>query len=147
MDFDAYRAAYFADPAPEPNYTFVGTFGATLYVEAFAEAVDFYGAVLGSPSYVEGDDTRGWPIGTGWLTLLRGSDGNPRNVELTLELATVEEAERLHAAFVAAGGRGSSPSNRLMYRPVRTCPVADPFGTELMIVAALPDRAASEAAH
>ena len=79
------------------------------------------------------------------MTLLRGSDGNPHNVELTLELATVEEAERLQAAFVAAGGRGSPPADRLMYRPVCTCPVVDPFGTELMIVAALPDPTASEA--
>jgi hypothetical protein len=134
MDPEAYRRAFFADPPPELRFTFSGAFGTTLYFEAFDAAVAFYAAALGPPAYVEGDGTRGWPIGAGWLTLLRGGHGNPRNVELTLEVATADEAERLQAAFVAAGGRGSPPADRLMYRPVRTCPVADPFGTELMIV-------------
>jgi hypothetical protein len=138
MDLEAYRRAHFADPAPAPRFAFTGAFGVTLYLEDFAAGVAFYAAVLGPPAYVEGDGTRGWPIGAGWLTLLRGAHGHPRNVELTLEVDTVEAAERLQAAFVAAGGRGSPPADRLMYRPVRTCPVVDPFGTELMIVAPLP---------
>lgn len=138
MDYAAYRSAFFVDPAPEPRFDLVGAFGATLYLQSYARAVAFYQSVLGPASYVEGEDTRGWPIGTGWLTLLRGSNGDPRNVELTVELGTVAEAERLQAAFVDAGGRGGPPADRLMYRPVRTCPVADPFGTEWMIVAALP---------
>jgi hypothetical protein len=94
--------------------------------------------VLGPPSYVEGDDTRGWPIGDGWLTLLRGRRGNPQNVEITLELGSVEEAESLQQAFLAAGGKGTPPSDQLMYRPVRCCPVEDPFGLEVMIIAPLP---------
>jgi hypothetical protein len=138
MDFEAYHRAYFTDPSPDPRFAFVGAFGATLFFEDYAEAVAFYEAVLGPPSYVEGEGTRGWPIGDGWLTLLQGSNGNPRNVELTFEVETVDEAERLHAAFLAAGASGPPPADRLMYRPVRTCPVSDPFGTELMIVAALP---------
>jgi hypothetical protein len=138
MDFEAYRRACFVDPPPAPRFAFTGAFGSTLYFQDFDGAVAFYAAALGPPAYAEGDGTRGWPIGAGWLTLLRGSDGNPRNVELTLEVASVEAAERLQAALVAAGGRGSPPADRLMYRPVRTCPVADPFGTELMIVAPLP---------
>lgn len=137
MDLEAYRRAYFVEPAPAPRFPFTGAFGTTLYFEAFDEAVAFYAAVLGPPAYVEGDGTRGWPIGSGWLTLLRGADGNPRNVELTFEVATVADAERLQAAFVAAEGRGSPAADRLMYRPLRTCPVVDPFGTELMIVAPL----------
>jgi catechol 2,3-dioxygenase-like lactoylglutathione lyase family enzyme len=143
MDLEAYRRAFFVDPPPEPRFAFTGAFGATLYVEDFDEAVAFYAAALGPPAYAEGEGTRGWPIGAGWLTLLRGADGNPRNVELTIEVATVAEAERLQAAFVAAGGRGSPPSDQLMYRPVRTCPVADPFGTELMIVAHEPHHRAA----
>lgn len=138
MDLEAYRRAFFVDPPPEPRFAFTGAFGATLYFEDFGAAVSFYAAALGPPAYVEGDGTRGWPVGAGWLTLLRGADGNPRNVEVTFEVATVEAAERLQAAFVAAGGRGAPPHDVWMYRPARACPVADPFGTELMIVAPLP---------
>jgi hypothetical protein len=141
MDVDAYRRAHFADPAPTPRYAFSGAFGATLYLGDYAAAVAYYAAVLGPPAYLEGEGTRGWPIGAGWLTLLRGTHGNPRNVELTLEVATVAEAERLQAAFVAAGGLGSPPTDQLMYRPVRTCPVVDPFGTAWMIVAPLVEAA------
>ncbi len=137
MDFDAYRRAYFVDPPPEPRFRFSNSLGATLYYQDWATALAFYEAVLGPPVYVEGADTRGWPIGTGWLTLLRGSQGNPRNVEVTLELDTVAEAEALQRAFIAAGARGPSPSDQLMYRPVRSCPVVDPFGLEIMIISPL----------
>jgi uncharacterized glyoxalase superfamily protein PhnB len=110
------------------------SFGATLYFEDFGAAIAFYEQVLGPPTYVEGDGTRGWSIGTGWLTLLQGRVGNPQNVEITLELETAEEAEALQRAFVAAGATGLAPSDQLMYRPVRACPVVDPFGLEIMIV-------------
>ena len=83
MNCDQYRKTYFTDPRPEPRYHFTGTFGVTLYFEDFDNGVDYYGQVLGPPAYVEGDDTRGWPIGTGWLTLVQGRSGNPRNTEVT----------------------------------------------------------------
>ncbi|HSJ56158.1 MAG TPA: hypothetical protein VLC95_03205 [Anaerolineae bacterium] len=137
MDFDSYRKAFYVDPAPEPRFHFSGSFGATLYVADFYDAVIFYETVLGPPAYVEGEDTRGWPIGNGWLTILKGKSGNPSNVEITFELDTVEEAEALQRSFIAAGASGPAPSNRLMYRPVRACPVVDPFGLEIMIVAPL----------
>ena len=97
----------------------------------------YYERVLGPPGYVEGAGTKGWRIGSGWLTLLQGKDGNPRNVEITFQMETPAEAERLQQAFVEAGGKGAAPSDQLMYVPVRSCPVIDPLGTELLIVSAL----------
>lgn len=141
MDYNAYRRAFFAQPAPEPRYPFRGSFGATLYYQDYAAAVAFYEKVLGPPAYVEGPDTRGWPIGGGWLTLLRATRGNPRNVEITLELETAWAAEALQQAFLAAGATGPAPSDQLMYRPIRSCPVVDPFGLEIMITAPLPGTA------
>jgi hypothetical protein len=137
VDFDAYRKAFFVEPAPHQRFRFKSAFGTTVYFEDYQEAIAFYEKVLGPPTYVEGEGTRGWPIGNGWLTLLEGSRGNPRNVEITLELGTVDEAEALQAGFVAAGATGKAPSDQLMYRPVRCCPVVDPFGLEIMIVAPL----------
>ena len=137
MDFDSYRKAYFTDPAPEPRFRFRDSFGATLYFEDFEAAIAFYESVLGPPGYAEGEGTRGWPIGTGWLTLLRGKQGNPRNVEITFELETVEKAEALQSAFIAAGAKGLAPSDQLMYRPIRSCPVIDPFGTQIMVISPL----------
>lgn len=137
MELDAYRRAYFVNPRPEPRFHFNDAFGATLYFEDLIEAADFYAQVLGPPAYVEGAGTRGWPIGNGWLTLLKGRRGNPQNVEITLELGTVQEAEALQRAFIAAGATGPEPSDQLMYRPVRSCPVIDPFGLEIMIIAPL----------
>ncbi len=137
MDYEEYRKAYFADPMPEPGYRFSGSLGVTLFFEQFDLAVDYYRQVLGPPAYVEGEGTRGWSIGSSWLTLLRGKSGNPQNVEVTLQLETPEEAERLQRAFIEAGGEGPAPSNQLMYEPIRSCPVRDPFGTELLIVSPL----------
>jgi hypothetical protein len=134
MDFDSYLQAYFADRPPQPRFRFRGSLGATLSYEDFEEAVAFYGSVLGPLSYVEGDGTRGWPVGAGWLTILKGNQGNPRNVEITFELGTVGEAEGLQRAFIATGADGPAPSDQLMYRPVRSCPVVDPFGVEIMII-------------
>ena len=134
MNYQAYRNAYFADPVPEPRYRFDGAMGVTLYFEAFDEAVRYYAQVLGPPAYIEGAGTRGWPIGSGWLTLLKGTSGNPRNVEVTFRVETAPEAERLQRAFVEAGGAGQEPSDQLMYEPVRFCPARDPFGTDLLVI-------------
>lgn len=137
MDYEAYRNAHFADPLPEPRYRFGGSFGVTLYFVAYDEAVAYYTDVLGPPAYVEGNGTRGWAIGAGWLTLLRSHAGNPRNVEVTFQVADPQEAERLQRAFLEAGGEGAAPSDQLMYRPIRSCPVRDPFGTDLLIISPL----------
>ena len=137
MNYEEYRNAYFTDPTPNPLYRFSGVFGITLYFEKFDAAVKYYQQVLGPPAYVEGQGTRGWPIGSGWLTLLQGKSGNPQNVEITLWMKTPQEAERLQRAFIEAGGEGAAPSNQLMYEPIRFCPVRDPFGTELLIISPL----------
>jgi len=137
MDYEEYRKAYFADPMPEPRYPFSGSFGVTLYFEEYEAAVEYYRQVLGPPAYLEGEGTRGWPIGAGWLTLLRGQSGSPKNVEVTFQVENPVEAERLQQAFIEAGGEGPAPSDQLMYEPIRSCPVRDPFGTELLITSPL----------
>jgi hypothetical protein len=137
MNYDEYRNAYFTDPTPNPRYRFNGTFGVTLYFEKFDLAVAYYQQVLGLPAYVEGKGTRGWQIGNGWLTLLEGKSGNPRNVEVTLQMETPKDAEKLQQAFIEAGGKGPAPSDELMYEPIRSCPVRDPFGTEILIISPL----------
>ena len=139
MDFAAYQKAYFVDPQPEARFAFGGGWGITLFFEAYTAAVDYYSAVLGPPNYVEGEGTRGWRLGSGWLTLLQGQSGSPQNVEIPFVMATPEEAERLQAAFIAAGGTGDAPSDQLMYAPIRYCSVTDPFGTPLLIFAPLGD--------
>jgi hypothetical protein len=137
MNYDEYRKAYFTDPLPEPRYGFTGAFGVTLFFEDFDLAVAYYQQVLGPPAYVEGKGTRGWQIGIGWLTLLQGKSGNPSNVEVTLQVETPIEAERLQKAFIEAGGKGLDPSDEYMYVPIRSCPVRDPFGTEILIISLL----------
>jgi hypothetical protein len=135
--YEAYRKANFAQPPPEPRFHFRGSFGVTLFFAEFDAAVTYYTQVLGPPAYVEGRGTRGWPIGDGWLTLLKGTAGSPRNLEITLETETPEQAEALQRAFVEAGGTGAAPSDQLMYVPIRSCPVVDPFGTEILVIAPL----------
>jgi len=53
---------------------------------------------------------------------------------VTLYYEEFEQADRLQAAFIAAGGEGPEPMDTLMYEPVRYCPVRDPFGTDLLVV-------------
>ena len=137
MDFNTYRHAYFTDPPPEPRFDLNGALGITLYFSEYTEAVEFYTRVLGPPAYVEGSGTRGWRLGKTWLTLLAGGDGAPSNVEVPIVAATPAEAERLQRAFIDAGATGSHPSDQLMYEPIRSCPVTDPFGTNLLVYAKL----------
>ena len=137
MDYNTYRHAYFADPPPEQRFDLSGVLGITLYFSEYVAAIDFYTEVLGEPAYSEGAGTRGWQLGDTWLTLLAGSDGAPRNVEVPIVASSPAEAERMQAAFIAAGAAGPHPSDQLMYVPVRVCPVTDPFGTELLIIATL----------
>jgi hypothetical protein len=133
MDFEAYRKKYFVEPQPEEKFGFTGQIGITLYFKEYKRAVDFYQQALGPPAYVEGKSTKGWRVGSEWLTLLRGKRGNSENVEIQILMKTPDEAERLQAAFIEAGGTGQTPSDQLMYEPIRSCPVKDPFGTELLI--------------
>jgi hypothetical protein len=134
MDYEQYRANYFVQPVPEPRFKFTGAFGTTLFYEDFSAAVAYFTAVLGSPAYEEGPGTRGWPIGNGWLTLLQGKSGNPQNIEITFAVSTPAEADKLQAAFIAAGGKGEAPSDQLMYAPIRSCSVTTPQGTALLII-------------
>lgn len=125
------------DEAPAATYGFTGIGGAALFLADFERAVSFYTAVLGAPEYVYGTGTCAWRLGSSWLTLLRGQSGNPTNVEIILEMTTPAEAEKLHAAFVAAGAEGGEVSDQVMIVPVRYCPIVDPFGTNLLIISPL----------
>ena len=137
MDFETYRKQFFANPQPEPRFDFAGLHGLTLYFADYGTVVNYYQRVLGPPAYVEGENTRGWKIGNTWLTLLQGTSGVPQNVEVMIVMQTPAAAERLQAAFIEAGGEGQPPSNVLMYEPVRSCPVRDPFGTNILITCPL----------
>ena len=137
MDYKSYIAKSFINPAPEPRYNFSGVFGVSLYYENYDAVIKYYEQVLGPPAYIEGDGTRGWRIGAGWLTLFQSEEGNPSNVGVTFVVETPAEAEALQRAFIEAGGAGPDPSDELMYEPVRFCLVNDPFGTEILIVSPL----------
>ena len=137
MDFEEYRKAFYSDPPPEPRYQISGISGVALFIEDFDAAVEYYQQVLGPAAYVEGKSTRGWRVGSDWLTLLQGKAGAPQNMEVILSMETQEQAERLQHAFIEAGGEGPPPSDQLMYEPVRYCPVCDPFGTDLLIISPL----------
>ena len=139
MDFESYREKFFAKPPPDSRFEFRGLHGTTLYFSDFEAAVDFYTRVLGLPAYVEGQGTRGWRLGNTWLTLLKGKSGNPKNLELNIIMQTPQEADRLQTAFIEAGGIGEPPSDQLMYEPVRSCPVQDPFGVNILIICPIPE--------
>ena len=135
MDYQEYRAKFFAEPQPEARFAFSALAGYAIYVEKYAEALAYYTAVLGQPNYIEGEFTHGWRMGDAWFTLFPAKAGGPRQMEVTLMMDSVAEAERLQAALIAAGGTGEAPSDELMYAPVRFCAVQDPFGTNLLIIA------------
>ena len=137
MDYEAYRRAYYADPEPEPRFAFASTGGAVIFIEDYDGAVAFYRAVLGEPAYVEGPSTHGWRLGDSWLTVFPSGDGGPRNTEIQILMETPDEAERLQAALIAAGASGPEPTDQLMYEPIRSCPVTDPFGTDILVYARL----------
>ena len=138
MDYEEYRRKYVVDPPPKPRFELTGVRGLALFYEDFEPAVSYYQEVLGPPVYVEGSGTKSWAVGDTWLTLLRGKEGNPRNVEVPIVVATPQEADRLQRAFIAAGGTGPEPFTTLMGVPVRYCPVRDPLGVELLVYCPLP---------
>ncbi len=137
MDYQTYQKSYFIDPAPEQRYNFTGDFGITLFYQDYGAAIAYYERVLGPPAYIEGQGTRGWQIGQGWLTLLQGKSGNPSNIEISFVVATPSDAEKLQDDFIDAGGSGPTPSDELMYEPIRYCAVTDPFGVNLLIISRL----------
>lgn len=137
MNYKAYRQSFFVHPPPEPRYDHTGLFGASLFYQEYEEAVAYYTRVLGEPAYVEGDNTRGWPIGGSWLTLFPAAEGSPMNAEITIMVSSPAEADRLHQAFIDAGGSGEPPFDDLMYEPLRIGAVRDPFGADFLIVARL----------
>jgi catechol 2,3-dioxygenase-like lactoylglutathione lyase family enzyme len=134
MDFETYRRSYFKDPEPEPTFPFVGLAGFAIYLPEFDEALRFYTEVLGPPAYREGEHTRGWRLGSAWLTLFPG-DGPPAQMEVHIRLSNPAEVDRLHDAFLAAGATGQPPSDEMMYDPVRFGFLTDPFGTNLVLLA------------
>ena len=133
MDYNAYRKKYFVDPPPEPRFEMKGIFGATLFFHDFERAAVYYTQVLGSPAYIEGENTLGWRVGSTWLPLLRAKAANPSNVEINIVTESPQEADRLQNAFIAAGGEGQEPVDDLMYEPLHMCAIRDPFGTEILI--------------
>lgn len=137
MDYESYRQANFVEPAPEPKFNFTEQYGVALYFQEYQAAVAYYTAVLGPPVYVEGEWTHGWRLGHTWLTLFPAKEGNPTNAEMHLYLDSPAEAERLQAAFIAAGGTGQPPTDALMFEPLRFCAVQDPFGTTILAVSRL----------
>ncbi len=135
MDYDTYEKKNFVNPQPEPRFKYTGIFGTTLFFQDYEAAVAFYEQVLGPAGYQEGSSTRGWKIGAGWLTLLRGKNGNPQNIEISFEMDSPEQADALQQEFTRAGAEGFPPEDTLMYVPVHICPVTDPFGVNVMIFA------------
>ena len=137
MNDAKYQTHFFASPPPKPRFQFDGGFSIALFFADYEPAVDYYSEVLGPPTYVEGEYTRSWQIGPCWLTLLKGQNGSPQNMELIFQLSTPAEAEKLQQAFIQAGGVGPAPSDQIMHIPVRYCPVCDPFGTDLLLISPL----------
>ncbi len=137
LDFAAYEQAFFTHPAPPSRFRFRRLGGVSIAVADLAAASAFYTAVLGPPGYVEAD-AHGWRIGDAWLTLLADAQaGTGRSaVGFSLALDSPGEAERLQRAFAAAGATTTAPQDTLMYEPVRLCPVIDPFGTHILLIAA-----------
>ena len=52
-------------------------------------------------------------------------------------METPEQAEKLQQALIDAGGKGSPPTDQFMYVPIRSCPVVNPIGTEIMVFSRL----------
>ncbi len=132
MNYEEYKNNYLRNPE-EQQFAFESVNSVALFYEDFHPAINYYSAVLGSPNYQEGEYTFGWRIGSGWLTIMKGKEGNPRNVEISFIMRTPDEADLLQQAFIEAGGEGQEPTDTLMYEPVHICPVTDPFGVGIMV--------------
>jgi len=66
--------------------------------------------------------------------LFPSESGGPVNAEMRIVLETPEVAERMQSACIEACGTGWAPSDQLMYEPLRSRPVTDPFGTSILIL-------------
>jgi hypothetical protein len=137
VDIAAYQQACFAHPAPPSRFRFRRLGGVSIALADLAAASAFYTAVLGPRAEVEGD-AHGWRIGDAWLTLLADAQAGSGEsvVGFSIALDSPAEAERLQRAFAAAGATTTTPQDTLMYEPVRRCPVVDPFGTHILLIAA-----------
>lgn len=124
----------------EPRYNITTLNYVSLYYHDFKEAIAFYTAVFGNPDSVHEEVIIGWKLGDTWLTLFPDTQGthpgsNPRNAEFAIQVATPDEVDRLHAAFIAAGATDlHSPEDTEMYDPMRFSAVKDPFGIYIDIL-------------
>jgi uncharacterized glyoxalase superfamily protein PhnB len=61
-------------------------------------------------------------------------ESNPRNTEFAIQVAAVEEVDRLHHALIAAGAKEyMAPADTRMYKPMRFACSDDPFGVRIDI--------------
>jgi len=134
MKYTDYRKQYFTKTTKlEARIT-----GIDMYLHDWAKAVAFYTHLLGKPRYQEGPDIHGWELGTTWLTIFPDYGNPDRTQSFTICMPTVKQAESLQKKCENLGAKIRPPSNQLMYKPIRHCPVTDPFGNEVLITAKLP---------
>jgi len=120
-------------PNSGARFGIVGVNYVDIYVKDYRAALDYYTEVFGPAEYIEGDDTHGWRLGRTWLTVFPAADGNPRNVCFSIEMTSTLEADKLHQAFIKAGGKGEAPRETRMYENMYYCPVEDPFGSRILV--------------
>jgi catechol 2,3-dioxygenase-like lactoylglutathione lyase family enzyme len=130
------------DPIP-PNhrpYRIVDLNYVSLYIKDFREAIVFYTQIFGTPQNGDANAALyGWRMGSTWLTVFPSTagpdhDSNPRNTEFAIQVAAVEEVDRLHRALLAAGAKECmAPEDTRMYEPMRFSCVDDPFGVRIDI--------------
>lgn len=117
----------------------------TFYVEALAQALEFYTYVFGPPDQVEAPlAITGWKMGDTWLTLFPSRAGtvpgrNPCNAEFAFQVAAYDEVDILYQRLVEAGAKTvHAPEDTRMYENMRYACVDDPFGIRLDIYFPLP---------
>lgn len=114
---------------------------ASLYLKDYREAIEFYSKVFGPPETPENelDNLTSFRTGSTWLTLFPAKggthpDSNPRNCEFAIQVATPDEVDRMHKAFVDAGAKSAwSPEDTWMYEDMRFSCIDDPFGVRIDI--------------
>ena len=122
------------------RFDIVGLNYVSLYPADHAAALEYYASVFGPLDQVDLDlGVWGWKMGSTWLTVFPGSAGTDptgtmSNVEFAIQVATPDEVDRLYAAFMEAGVKGSlSPRTAVMYEEMRYCYVDDLFGVRIDI--------------
>ncbi|RMH70255.1 MAG: VOC family protein [Gemmatimonadetes bacterium] len=125
-------------PTQSPHFHIVGVNYISIYVKDYEAALAFYSHVLGKPAFQE-KTTRGWSLGNTWLTLFPAKagtnpTGNPQNMEFAIQVATPDEVDRLHQAFLDAGATDTwTPEDTWMYENMRFGAIDDPFGVRIDI--------------